>query len=75
VSDSDSKGEDLSGDHLVPLERPIKCLSVREISMIDQMLAAVAPSGEVRLTIKKGLLRFISCTRSHKLQPRERNSD
>jgi hypothetical protein len=35
--------------------------------MIDHMLAAVAPSGEVRLTIKKGRLRFISSTKSHQV--------
>jgi hypothetical protein len=75
VSDPDSMSEDRSGDHLVPLARPIKCLSAREVSMIDQMLTAVAPSGEVRLTIKKGRLRFISSTRSHQVKPRERNSD
>ena len=75
MSDPKSMEEDRSGNHLVHLDRPIKCLSPREVSMIDQMLAAVAPSGEVRLTIKKGRLRFISSTKSHQVQPPERNSD
>jgi hypothetical protein len=37
--------------------------------MIDEMLASVAPSGEVRLTMHRGRLRFVARSLSQKVQP------
>jgi hypothetical protein len=47
------------------LERRLSFLNAREITMIDDLLAAVAPFGEVRLAVRKGRLRFVSSVKSH----------
>jgi hypothetical protein len=42
----------------------LRFLSPKDIKMIDEMLADVAPFGEVRLTVQKGRLRFVASTKS-----------
>ncbi len=49
---------------IVELERRLRFLTGREISMIDDLLASVAPFGEVRLAVQKGRLRFVSSVKS-----------
>lgn len=46
------------------LERRLSFLNAREITMIDELLASVAPFGEVRLAVQKGRIRFVSSVKS-----------
>ena len=53
------------GPLMLKLERGLKFLTPREITMIDDLLSSVAPFGEVRLAVQKGRLRFVSSVKSH----------
>lgn len=53
----------VSTDSLL-LERPLRCLSVRQIHAIDDALASVGAYGEVRLIQNGGKLRFIQILKS-----------
>jgi hypothetical protein len=53
------------GPWMLKLERGLKFLTPREITMIDDLLFSVAPFGEVRLAVQKGRLRFVSSVKSH----------
>lgn len=46
------------------LDRRLSFLNAREITMIDELLASVAPFGEVRLAVQKGRIRFVSSVKS-----------
>jgi len=46
-------------------KKKLQFLSSREISIIDEMLAKVSPFGEVRLTVRKGRLRYVASTKSY----------
>lgn len=54
-----------AGSHLVRLRRPLRFLSIREVTMIDRLLSSLGPAGEVSLTVQKGRLRFMSTTTRH----------
>lgn len=53
------------GPWMLKLERGLRFLTPREITMIDDLLFSVAPFGEVRLAVQKGRLRFVSSVKSH----------
>jgi len=57
--------EPTAGRCLLKLERRLKFLSPREISVIDDLLASVSPVGEVRPAVGKGKQRFVSSVKSH----------
>lgn len=54
-----------AGHCTLELERRLKFLTPKEISVIDDLLASVSPFGEVRLAVQKGKLRFVSSVKSH----------
>ena len=58
-------GEPTARHCLLKLERRLKFLSPREISVIDDLLASVSPFGAVRPAVEKGMLRFVSSVKSH----------
>jgi len=53
------------GHCILELERRLRFLTPQEINVIDDLLASVAPFGEVRLAVQKGKLRFVSSLKSH----------
>lgn len=53
------------GHCMLELDRRLKFLSPREITVIDDLLASVSPFGEVHLAVQKGKLRFVSSVKSH----------
>ncbi|HET7011082.1 MAG TPA: hypothetical protein VFI11_09930 [Anaerolineales bacterium] len=50
---------------VLQLEHGLRFLTPKEINVIDDLLASVAPFGEVRLAVQKGKLRFVSSVKSH----------
>ena len=57
-----SEGSRPNGIWYLELKRPLRFLSVKEISMIDDFLAAINDHGELRLVVHKGRLRFVTRT-------------
>ena len=55
----------------LPADRPLQCLSIRDIYAIDDALAALEAFGEVRLIKKAGKLRFIRTLKSQVLKRSE----
>jgi hypothetical protein len=71
------KGDRKKGSIVIPLEHKLRFLTPRHIAIIDEMLASVAPYGEVTLRIQQGKLRFVAQSKSFdatKMQ-RPRSSD
>jgi hypothetical protein len=62
---SGSRVEPAVGRFMLQLERRLRFLTPKEINVIDDLLASVAPFGEVRLAVQKGKLRFVSSVKSH----------
>jgi len=63
--DKVKRSADGGSDHwTLDLEHRLSFLNAREIMMIDDLLTAVAPFGEVRLAVQKGRLRFVSSVKS-----------
>jgi hypothetical protein len=60
-----ARKESAAGPLVVKLERRLKFLTAREITMIDDLLSSIGPFGEVRLAVQKGRLRFVSSVKSH----------
>ncbi|MBC7264791.1 MAG: hypothetical protein H5T64_10630 [Chloroflexi bacterium] len=55
----------------LPLDRPLKFLSIRHIHAIDDALAAIGAYGEVRLIKNRGKLRFIQTVESQDFSANE----
>ncbi|HOG46260.1 MAG TPA: hypothetical protein PLJ35_11365 [Anaerolineae bacterium] len=55
----------------LPTERPLQCLTLKQMYAIDQALAEVGPFGEVRLIKSRDKLRFIQTVRSEDIGPGE----
>lgn len=65
MDNTQQRDQKTMGPLTLKLERGLKFLTPREITMIDDLLSSVAPFGEVRLAVQKGRLRFVSSVKSH----------
>lgn len=57
-------GDRKKGSIVIHLEQKLNFLTPRQVAIIDEMLASVAPYGEVTLRIQQGKLRFVAQSKS-----------